>query len=287
MNYETVIEPKYRNIVLSSGSVRAISHVGALQKLLDEKLIDLSKIECVAGTSAGSLIGLLIVLGFTISEIWNFLLSLDLSSIIDPDFLLFFDKCGFDSGKKIYNLVEQILVRKTNIKCINFKQLYELTNIHFTVVGTCLTTKQAVYYDHINTPDFKVSLAVRISISIPIFFTPVTIKNNKYIDGGLLNNYPIKLFTDKIENTIGILIYDECSTTYDNPAEYIASLVKLLMHHHNDETFNSHPENTIVITKTAKDANMLSFDIDDNTKKNLYDIGVEAATQFINQYVIN
>ena len=37
-------------------------------------------------------------------------------------------------------------------------------------------------------------MAIRISISMPGFFTPVTIDNKKYIDGAILDNYPINFF---------------------------------------------------------------------------------------------
>nr|URM62270.1 patatin phospholipase [Mimivirus sp.] len=62
--------------------------------------------------------------------------------MVNPDLLLILNKCGIDTGKIIYDLFEEILFSKTNNKHINFRQLYEITKIHFTVVGSCLTTKK-------------------------------------------------------------------------------------------------------------------------------------------------
>ena len=169
INIQPEPDPQYKNLVLSGGSVKGIAHIGALKKLVDEKLIVLNKLKAVAATSVGSLFALLIVLGFSIEEIWNFILYLDMKKMVNPDFFLFLKKCGFDNGQIIYNLFEEILTKKTNIKHINFRQLHELTKIHLTVVGSCLTTKEPVYYDHINTPNFKVSITALI----------VTILSNK------------------------------------------------------------------------------------------------------------
>ncbi len=278
---ESVSYPKYKNLVLSGGSIKSISQIGAIKKLIDEKLIELSKLKALAGTSAGSLIGLLIVLGFSIDEIWDFIYCINMGNMVKPDILLFLRKCGVETGQIIYNLIEEILTKKTGTKHINFRQLYEITKIHFTVVGSCLTTKQAIYYDHINTPNFKVSMAIRISIGIPGFFIPITIDNNKYIDGGVLNNYPMNLFEDKIDETIGILICNEFNTDYNYPEQYFMAVMNLFMYNYYEKTAKQYASNTIYINKSFDGVSMISFDIDNKTKINLFNCGIEAVDEFI------
>jgi predicted acylesterase/phospholipase RssA len=273
--------PKYENLVLSGGSIKSISQVGAIKKLIDEKLLDLSKLKSLAGTSAGSLIGLLIVLGFNIDEIWNFIYYLDMGNMVKPDILLFLRKCGVETGQIIYNLIEEILTKKTGTKHINFRQLYEITNIHFIVVGSCLTTKEAVYYDHVNTPNFKVSMAIRISISIPGFFIPIIIDNKKYVDGGLLNNYPMNLFEDRMEETIGILNCNEYNTDYRYPEEYFMAIMNLFMYNYYEKTSRQYANNTIYINKSIDGISMISFNLDYQAKIDLFNCGVEAVEEFI------
>lgn len=275
------INPQYKNLVLSGGSIKSISQIGAIKKLIDEKLIDISKLKALAGTSAGSLIGLLIVLGFSIDEIWEFIYCLNMGNMVKPDILLFLRKCGVETGQIIHNLIEEILTKKTGIKHINFRQLYEITNVHFTVVGSCLTTKQIIYYDHINTPNFKVSMAIRISIGIPGFFIPITIENKKYIDGGVLNNYPMNLFDDKLEETIGILICNEFNTNYKYPEQYFMAVMNLFMYNYYEKTAKQYASNTIYINKTIDGVSMVNFDIDNNIKIELYNCGIEAVEEFI------
>ena len=275
-------EPKYKNIVLSGGSVGGISHIGVLKKLLDEKLIHLKKIATIAATSAGSLIAILVVLGYSIEEIWNFILSLDMKKMVAPDFFMFLKKCGFDTGHIIYGLFEEIIAKTTGIKHINFRQLYELTHTHIIIVGSCLTTKEAVYYDHINTPNFKVSMAIRISIGMPGFFTPVIIDNKKYIDGAVLNNYPMNLFENKLEETIGVIIAGDYDTDYEYPEQYIQAVINLFLYHYFSETSKKYENNTIYVKRFA-DINIFDFDVSNEIKIKLYELGIASAQEFIDK----
>lgn len=282
-NLEPNSEPKYVNIVLSGGSIKGISLIGGLSRLAEEKLIDFKKIKALVGSSAGSLFGLLVVLGFTVDEIWNFIYCLDMGKVVCPNFMLLLKKCGVETGQVIHNLVEEIITKKTGTKHINFKQLYEITGIHYTVVGTCLTTKEVIYYDHINTPTFKVSMAIRISISIPGFFTPVTIDDKKYIDGAVLNNYAMNLFEDQLDKTIGLLICDSYNTEYNYPEEYFLAIMNIFMYSYYQKTMLDYKDNTVYIDKIPENLFSLNFDIDDNAKIALFQSGILAAEEFINR----
>jgi len=284
---------KYTNLVLSGGGTKGIAHIGAIQKLIDNGLLDLSKLQGVAGSSAGALTGLLIVLGFDMTNIWNFILCLDMKRLIRPDVSLFLNKCGIDDGSIIFDLIEEILTKATGIKHINFRQLFEMTGINFTVTGTCLTDSMPIYYNHTNTPNFKVSVAIRISISVPILFVPVDIDGKKYIDGSALNNYPMELFADEMEKTIGIYLCIEYDMTYNCPEQYFRAVMHLIMKHYYAKDLTKHEKNTICVIK-SKDfveknkccddmMSDFSFDINNDMKKAIYQAGFDAASEFCNK----
>lgn len=275
------IEPKYKNLVLSGGSIRGISLVGAVKKLVDLNLINLKKLKAVVGTSAGAMLALLIVLGYTIDEIWNIVYFLDMGKMVNPNVLLFLKKCGVETGQLIYDFFENHLLEKTKISNINFQQLYQITNIHLTIVGSCLTTKQAIYYDHINTPNFKVCMALRISIGIPGFFTPIVIGDKKYIDGGVLNNYAMNLFEDRLEETIGVLISNEYSTDYEYPEQYFIAVLNLLLHNYYTMSYKRYKNNTVYVTKSPIKLSPINFNIDNHIKIALFKYGIEAVEEFI------
>ena len=63
----------------------------------------------------------------------------------------------------------------------------------------------------VNPDDLDVSLAVRMSMSIPFFFYPVKQWSSYFVDGGLLSNYPLELFDSggpPLYPTIGFLMYE-------------------------------------------------------------------------------
>lgn len=281
LSKKEIFKGKYKNIVVSGGSIKGISHIGAIKTLIENELIIVKEIKSIAGASVGAPFGLLLILGFSIDEIWEFIYNLNFSKMVKPDFMMIFKKCGVETGNIIYDLFENILFVKTGIKNINFLQLFEITKIHYIAVGSCLTTKEIVYYDHINTPDFKVAMAIRISISMPGFFIPVEIDNKKYVDGAILNNYPMNLFKDKLDETIGILIYSDYDTDYKYPEQYFMAIINLFLQKHYKMDNAKYIENTVVIKKTPITF-IFNFNVSNETKQILYQNGVDAAQEFIN-----
>lgn len=274
--------PVYTNLVLSGGSVRGISIVGALKELVDRELINFSKLKSVTGTSAGAMCGILIVLGYNANEIKDIIYSLDMAKQVRPELPLLLKKFGVDDGQIIRNFFEDRIVEKTNNRHINFKQLYDLTQIHLTIVASCLTTKIVSYFDHINTPFLSVAVALRASFSMPGFFTPVTINNQIYIDGGILNNYAMNLHESELDNTIGILVSYDYDTNYNCLEEYIAAVLNLFMHEHYYKTIDKYANSTVYITKCPENVSTFNFNITSELKNKLLECGCEAAKQFEN-----
>lgn len=274
-------EPRYKNLVLSGGGIKGIAFIGALKQMVDKNLINPQKLKAIAGTSAGAMFALFIVLGFSADQIWDFIYCLDTKKLIEPDFLMLVQKYGIESGQIIYDFYEEVLRKKTGIKNITFKQLYDITNIRIIMTGSCLTTKEIVYYDHIHTPQFQVSMALRITISIPIFFTPVIIDNKTYIDGAVLNNYAMNLFEDNLDETIGLYICGDFNTNYKCPEEYFTALFNLLKYYYYKNEVDKYQNNTIYISDILEDMSAVSFYVDNKTKLNIFNKGISAVNEFI------
>jgi len=63
------------------------------------------------------------------------------------------------------------------------------------IVGTNLSTRFSEVFSAEHTPRVPVADALRISMSIPLFFAARrSLRGDVYVDGGVLNNYPVKLF---------------------------------------------------------------------------------------------
>ncbi|MGL4736538.1 MAG: patatin-like phospholipase family protein [Cellulosilyticaceae bacterium] len=109
-----------------------------------------------------------------------------------------------------------------------FKELY--------IVGTDISNHIESVFSYETTPQFEVAQAVRISMSIPLYFESVKFdeeakelsENNLFVDGGLLWNYPIGLFDreGKIARTLGgILISGREPDPIKNLVDFIGSVI--------------------------------------------------------------
>jgi predicted acylesterase/phospholipase RssA len=182
----------YDTLCLSSGGIYGITYIGALDYLIEEKIIELNKIKNYVGTSIGALFLFLILIGYSIKDINDIIINLNFSKLqteINIENVL--GDYGINDGSKFIHMMTFFLKRKLNIDDITFKELYIKYNKNFIVIGTNLSKGVEAIFNYINTPDMSVITAVRISISIPIIFTPVLYNGEYYVDGALSNVFPI------------------------------------------------------------------------------------------------
>jgi len=200
----------YTNFVFSGGGTQCVSYIGILKYF--EEIDYLKNLKKIAATSGGSLFALILVLGYSYKDIKNIVLGLEFNTIQDittENLLDFFKNYGIDTGKKLEYLIKLLLKKKQFNENITFLELFKITKIEITITGTCLNKKCTEYFNYINTPDMKLYLAIRISCAIPIIFNCVKYNDLIYIDGGLLDNYPIDFFKDDIKSTIGFNIHNK------------------------------------------------------------------------------
>lgn len=192
----------FKNLVFEGGGVKGIAYVGALE-VLDEIGI-LKNIKRVAGTSAGAMVAVLVGLNYTTTEISEILWDLNFKNFLDDNFGMVRDidrlinEYGWYKGDFFRDKMAEFIKNKTGNGEATFKDLAKakkFRDIH--LIGADLSTGFSKVFCYNNTPDVKVADAARISMSIPLFFRAVQNINNDghvYVDGGLLDNYPIKVF---------------------------------------------------------------------------------------------
>lgn len=162
-------------IALGSGSARGWSHIGVLKALAEEKI----KIDYIAGTSIGALVGAIYASG-DINSLEKFALGITWKTIVSYlDITL--PRNGLISGKKISKLLSEYFSDKT----------IESLKVPFCSVSVDILNGEEVW---IKTG--KIIEAVRASISIPGIIIPYK-KNKRYlVDGGVLNPLPINVVKD-------------------------------------------------------------------------------------------
>lgn len=195
-------------LALAGGGIRGIAHAGVL-KALEENNI---KIDCLGGTSSGSMITSLYAMGYTPDEIYmlfkkyaSTIVKLN-SSIIRKEIKNFILKHqilsqGINNGE----FIEEIFNKKALEKEIRI-----ISDIKMPIVipAVDMATSQEYIFtsvktnkkNHISTID--IGKAVRASSSFPVIYEPMKYKDKLFLDGGILDNIPAnavkELGADKI-----------------------------------------------------------------------------------------
>ena len=205
-----------------------MSFIGALKKLQELKLLDTNTIENIITVSAGSIIGLLLTLDFTYSEMVNETCKANFEKFKDVKYANFLYGYGLDSGEGLKKWTEYLMELKGFKKDTTFSELFIKTGKNLQVVTTNLNKYKLHVFDHISSPKMKVSLAIRMSIGIPFLFSAIVYNDETFVDAALIDNFPMYLVKDK-NNSFGIKAnFDEISES--NEKEQIKGLEQYAFH---------------------------------------------------------
>jgi len=179
-----MLDKKYKvGLVLSGGGTRGFAHLGVIQALNEAGIFP----DVISGTSAGALVGVLYADGYSPREILT-LMSWD--SRFD-----FMRPALPREGLLQINGIIKIL--KT---CLRSKKFSDL-KIPLFVSATDLNNGKVVYFSEGDLIE-----PVIASASIPVLFQPVKINNISYVDGGVLDNLPIRPIENQCSVTIGSFV---------------------------------------------------------------------------------
>ena len=159
-------------LALGAGAAKGLAHIGVLQALEEAGL----RVDMVAGSSMGSVIGAGIACGLNSAELAEIAIGKDARDVIrllDP--VLFSE--GFIDGERI---------RKFLMTIYGDRQIEDL-DIPYMATTVDLRSGQLYYIDH-----GEVANAVRASISVPVVFTPVHMDSLVLIDGGFAEPVPVE-----------------------------------------------------------------------------------------------
>jgi len=189
----------FRNLVFEGGGVKGIAYVGVLRELQRRRI--LKDIVRVGGTSAGAINAVLVALGYTLEESHEVLSTLDFRKFMDPSRTLctnawrLVSRFGWYKGDFFSSWIGDLIRKKAGQKNPTFKELRADNYRDLYLIGTNLSTRCAEVFSAEHTPEMHVVDAVRRSMSIPIYFAAVRDKRRDvFVDGGVFDNYPIKLF---------------------------------------------------------------------------------------------
>lgn len=275
-------------MVLSGGGAKGLAHIGVL-KVLEEAGIP---VDYIGGTSMGSIVGGLYAIGYTPSELeklsvsmnWDSLLTDKVSrrnlSIEEKDDIVRYFVSFPIRGKKI--ALPSGVIAGQNISAL-FNRLaspvyrendFSKFPIPFICIGTDIENVESTVFRSGYLPQ-----AMRASMAIPTVFAPEEIDGHLYVDGGVLNNFPV---LDVKQMGADILIGSDVGFR-DMSRKELGSLFGIVnqsMYALSKEAIlKNKKECKILIEPDLNDYNMMNF----NNADSIIARGERAARQFLPQ----
>ena len=308
--------------VFEGGGVKGIGLVGAIAE------IERAGYEFVnlAGTSAGAIAAGLLAVGYRAAEIKTKLEELDYRDFQDEGLL---DKLGLPGkalslgfelgiyeGQYFHDWFEGLLQARGKTKfgdlvtewSNDVRYRYKLQVIAADVTDQrMLVLPRDLESFGLDPDEFPIARAVRMSMSIPLFFEPVRLKDKNdrvhiIVDGGLLSNYPVWLLDDGTSSppwpTFGFKLVERAERTLGTadwkpikgPVEFLKAVLGTLTGAHDRfHISESHGDyqRTIGIPTTVnvggrnKEIKATDFDLTKEESRLLYENGVAAGRKFL------
>lgn len=211
------------SLVLGSGGARGYAHIGVIEELLAQGY----RVESIAGSSMGALIGGVYAAG-KLDEYRDWVQALERMDVFRLlDWTL--SGGGFIKGNRIIGALRE-LVGDTTI---------EELPISYTAVAVDIDAQREVWFS--SGPLFD---AIRASIAIPTVFRPHYYQGRMLVDGGLLNPLPVSpTLRDHTDYTLAVDVnaapepglYESTEATAKQAAGKQQSLINRLLPHGNHQ----------------------------------------------------
>jgi NTE family protein len=313
------------DLVLEGGGVKGLGLIGAVIRLMREGYT----FPRVAGTSAGAIVAAFLATGINEEEVAAVMDRLDYTRVPDratpgipgiSEGISLLRRRGAYEGDYIRDFVYEELkrlgvttfadLRRTDLQADKNLELYRQYKL--VVMATDITRGRLLRlpWDYgllsLEPDEQLVADAVRASISIPLYFEPVTVRDGKtgeettLVDGGVLSNFPIEIFdrTDGAKPrwpTFGIKVMPALPAGQADlfpgillprlPPIHLLEQVVATAIVGNDQTYLERPcVRRRAIQVDTSGVGIVEFDAPESKRKALLANGDEAATGFLSTW---
>lgn len=271
----------FNTLVLCGGGIKGLITLGALQYTIDQFL--LQNVDKYIGTSIGAIICYLIAIGYTPIEIVVQLCTVKMDSF------KFFDVLSLTQGKGAmsFNSIQEHLQRLTIEKIGKVITLGELKNkYNKTLICATynLTDSKVEYLGPDNYPDMPCLIALKMSSNLPLIFEKFKYMGKYYIDGGIVENFPIQIADrEEDKNIFGIVTFSQRKCLSSNIFEYAYDLLYIPTDELSRNKLSKVSSKCKILKITTKtDLKPFELNISSTDKLNLFSRGYNKAKKFFN-----
>jgi predicted acylesterase/phospholipase RssA len=180
-NHKKTIVEGYDTLVIGGGGFKGSQFLGVLDYL--DKNHFLMPVKYYFGTSVGSIICLMLILGFSPKEQLEIVRNLKVFSIKPLSEI---------KNSSPFNLeIQKILLQYIDVD-LTFQQLYENTGKHLNLISFNCSQRREEIFGLEKTPNYSIYRAMCFGFTLPILFElPKSDEGDYYMDGGIINNLAV------------------------------------------------------------------------------------------------
>ena len=314
------------DLVFEGGGVKGIALVGALEVLEHRGFVA----QNMAGASAGAIVAVLYAAGYTPGELYEILKRLNFRQFLDKGWedrvlgvshpLSILKDQGIYEGNAFRDWLADLLAAKEKRTFGDlvhpdhpddprFRHRAQVVVSDLTARRMLVLPRDSERFLGVEPDELSIADAVRMSMSIPIFFEPVAFRVEKegedrilgehvMVDGGMLSNFPVHVFDVDGEPdwpTFGLLLTEPEARapagreiTGVQPSQgpmtktidYAKSLLETLLEAH-DRMYLEAADFVRTIAIDSLGVKTTEFDLGDADKDALYESGRSAAEDFL------
>jgi predicted acylesterase/phospholipase RssA len=263
-------------LIMKGGGIKGLAYVGAL-----EEVNKYYNFNWFAGTSAGAITAILLSAEYTTEELKTILSEKNFNDFKDALFpkacLNLFTKSGFYEANTFLKWLNDLLAEKLNSPTeVRLIDLPKRTTIYASK-----RSKSVVIFDSNITESQKTSaaFAARCSMSIPLLFTPQKSEGLNVFDGGLQNNFPIKLLLENNPDANFLAFYLGEQTFKWKKNNVFGDVFKIWTESSEEDILREYKDQIIVIDPSP--ISTLNFKLNKIEKEFLIESGRLAALKFL------
>jgi predicted acylesterase/phospholipase RssA len=270
-------------IVLGPGGAKGFLELGLLLALEQENYYSNTRIWM--GCSVGSAIALLIVCGYSVTEIINDCIKVNIvNDVTDVNLENIREKPGLLNIKSVENLIKLRVTQKFGM-IPTLKQLYMITGMFLELVTFNVDKQRPEYLSKDTEPNLSCVKATLMSMSIPGLICPQIYKGYTYVDGALGDPYPILEYDDGEKKVLGVYIDSEHSThsSDKNPLRFLYRCAQASMKRLRDRSLELASNNCKHIPLKTPILDTTGLSLDGNMKKSMIEHGYKSGVIFLNR----
>ena len=271
--------------LFGGGAIRGLAYVGAIRALEE---LDV-EYDIIGGSSVGSIIAALVAVGYKSYEIENIFMKINFDLFKDIHFGIG-KPFALSKGEIFMDWLNELLKNKlprNSAEKITFKDIEN----NLIIITTDLKHFSSQEFSQIETPDFEVAQAIKVSSSMPGFMAPFKYKDNELVDGDLQKASPMWKLSETLNSSESRILEFRLEGDYNkdekNPISFINTIYSCVTEvatRFVSEIYGNNDRYDCLSINTG-DVFFADFNLDKESRRKLINLGYEQTMRYFKEFL--